>query len=386
MFFFKNNLKECDLCKSKKYNVLLEHNGKVMTSDQQIKLSKIIKIECKKCGLVRNKNIEREINYKKKYTYNTSKKKDVQFFNNKGSLDRSSQIFDWISSLISKKQFLKIHTIIEVGCGEGNLLLKFQKEFPKKKIIGFEINEKAIQEGKRKGLDVRNLEEMINEKADLVISYAVIEHTTSPKEFLKSVSKILNPNGLVLLGTPHQDKISHDIFFVDHIFHFSSKHVQDLARFANLKILKKSTKQWPIDSFGIYLFQLSKTKMREIIRNRKNKCRDSIKFYLNLFYSVNQELKQIKKNEKFAVLGLGEFFNLLYTYTKLNDKKINYGLDDFSKNKKFTFPIIPINKVKSQKIDSIFVCVNPNYYNIILNKLKNKKIKIFLPFQKMKKH
>ena len=125
--------------------------------------------------------------------------------------------------------------------------------------------------------------------------------------------------------------------------------------------------------------------MREIIKNRKNKCKDSIKFYLNLFDNVNQELKQIKKNEKFAVLGLGEFFSLLYTYTKLNNKKINYGLDDFPKNKKFSFPIIPINKAKSQKIDSIFVCINPNYYNIILNKLDNKKIKIFLPFQRIEK-
>ena len=383
MFFFKSNFKECDLCKSKNFKILLEHKGDGMTSDQRISFSKILKIECKKCGLVRNKNIEREINYKKKYTYNTSKQKDVQFFNNKGSQDRSSQVFDWISSLINKKQFLKIHTIMEVGCGEGNLLLKFQKEYPKKKIIGLEINEKAILKGKSKGLDIRSLKDPILEKADLVISYAVIEHTTSPTNFLKSISKILNPNGLVLIGTPHQDRISHDIFFIDHLFHFSSKHIQDIARIVNLKLLSKSTKKWPIDSFGIYLFQLSKTKMKPIIKNRKNKCKDSIKFYLNSFKKINLELKKIKKNEKIAVLGLGEFFSLLNTYTKLNYQKISYGLDDFPKSKKFSFPIIPINKAKLLKIDTVFVCTNPNYYDIILNKIKDKKIKIFLPFQRM---
>ena len=77
---------------------------------------------------------------------------------------------------------------------------------------------------------------------------------------------------------------------------------------------------------------------------------------------------------------------MIFQKIKSLAKKIVNITDFRKKNKKFTFPIIPINKVKSQKIDSIFVCVNPNYYNIILNKLNNKKIEIFLPFQKMKKH
>lgn len=385
MFFFQANLKECDLCKSKSFKKLFEHNGKVMISDQRIIKSKISKIECKKCGLVRSKNIINNIDYENDYSYNTSKQKDIQFFNNNGSLDRSSQVFNWINSIITQKQRSKIQTIIEIGCGEGNLLSKFKENFPKKNIIGLEINEKAIQEGKKRGLDIRNLNDPILEKADLVISYAVIEHTSSPTNFLKSISKILNPNGLVLIGTPHQDRISHDIFFVDHLFHFSSKHIQDIARSANLKLLKKSTKQWPIDSFGIYLFQSSKVKMKIIIKNRKNKCKDSIKFYLNSFKNTNIELKKIRNNEKIAVLGLGEFFSLLNTYTELNHKKISFGLDDFPKNKKFAFPIIPINKVKFQKINTIFVCTNPNYYDIILKKIKDKKIKMILPFQRKRK-
>jgi len=386
MFFFKANLKECDLCQSKKFKILLERKGNIMTSDQRINYSKISKIECKKCGLVRNKNLIDKMDYKKKYSYNTSKQKDIQFFNDKGSLDRSSQVFNWINSIISKKQYSKIQTIIEIGCGEGNLLLKFKEKYPKKKIIGLEINEQAILKGKKKGLDIKSLKEPILEKADLIISYAVMEHTTSPTNFLKSISKILNPNGLVLIGTPHQDRISHDIFFVDHLFHFSSKHIQDIARFANLKLLKKSTEQWPVNSFGIYLFQLSKTKMRTIIKNRKNKCKDSIKYYLNSFKNTDIELKQIKKNKKMAVLGLGEFFSLLNAYTKLKSKKISYGLDDFPKKKKFSFPIIPISKIKLQKIDTVFICTNPNYYNIILNKIKDEKIKIFLPFKRMRKN
>ena len=105
MFFVKGNLKECDLCKSKKFKILLERKGNIMTSDQRINYSKISKIECQKCGLIRNKNLIDKIDYKKKYSYNTSKQKDIQFFNKKGSLDRSSHVFNWINSIINKKQY-----------------------------------------------------------------------------------------------------------------------------------------------------------------------------------------------------------------------------------------------------------------------------------------
>lgn len=382
MLRLKKNFKKCDLCNSKNFKILFEHKGKVMMSDQRIINSKISKIECKKCGLVRNKNVERQIDYKKQYSYNTSRHKDIQFFNKSGTQDRSSQVFEWINSLINKKQYSKIQTIIEIGCGEGNLLLKFQNEFSKKKIIGYEINERAIQKGRKKGLDIRNLKNSITEKADLVISYAVIEHTTSPKNFLNMISNILNPEGLVLIGAPHQDRISHDVFFTDHNFHFSSKHIQDFARFENLKLLKKSTKKWPIDSFGIYLFESTKYKMNKIIKKRKNKCKDSINFYLNSFRNMDKELEKIRKNEKFAVLGLGEFFSLFYSYTKLKNKKIDIAIDDFPKSTKFTFPIIPINKINSQKIDFVIVCTNPNYYSIILKKIKNINMKKFFPLMR----
>lgn len=382
MFFSNTDLIKCDLCESKKNIILLKHKGKVMTSDQKIINSKIEKIQCTNCGLVRNRNLPKldlVKDYSENYSYNTGNNEDIYFFNKTGIRERSLQVFDWIRTLVNSEQLSKIKTIIEVGCGEGNLLLQFKKKYPNKKLIGIEINKNAIKIGRKRGLDIRSLDESIPEKADLIISYAVIEHTTSPKLFLESISNMLNQNGLLLIGTPHQDRRSHDIFFVDHLFHFSSKHIQDLARLANFKLLKKSTESWPIDSFGIYLFELSKKKLKTMIKYRKNGSKESIIYYSKIFNNVNRTLKKIKTGKKFAVLGMGEFFSLLFTYTDLKKRKIDYGIDDYPKDKKFSFPIISLKEASGFDINSILLCVHPNYYKIILDKFNSAKFKIYFP-------
>ena len=244
------------------------------------------KIQCCKCGLVSSEsflNSEKiEKNYKINYSYNIGQHGDIFFFTPSGAQDRSSHVFDWISDIIPKKEMVRMKTIVEVGCGEGNLLAKFYYHFPDKKIIGLELNENAIRIGRKRGLDIRRLDESHGIKADLVISYAVIEHTLSPKKFLKSLCDLLNPGGLIITGQPHQDKPYYDVFFVDH-HHFSTKHIQDLARQANLVQIKKSIGAWPIDSFSLHLFRLAYKKLQyqPIFRNTQIKI--SIKYYKKYF-------------------------------------------------------------------------------------------------------
>ena len=286
--------------------------GNIMTSDRQIIKSHIKKIECNKCGLVRT-GCQPNINklrkeYQKNYEYNSSSQGDMMYFSQTGLQDRSSHTLNRILELLSSVDLKSIKTIVEIGCGEGNLIEKLQEKFPTKKIIGFEINEQAIKIGRRKGLDIRSLTKPSEIKADLLISYTVIEHTTSPKNFLKSITRMLNPNGLLILGTPHQDNLSYDIFFVDHLFHFSIKHLQDLARFSNLILLKKTLGSWPISSIVLCLFRLSNKHLKPIIRKRKTKVKQSFIYYNNIFKKINLFLSSVKKNKKLAIFGLGEVY------------------------------------------------------------------------------
>jgi 2-polyprenyl-3-methyl-5-hydroxy-6-metoxy-1,4-benzoquinol methylase len=311
----------CDLCNSTKFEILIDRKGPSMLSDRKIIKKNLKKIECMNCGLVCNSQMFEKIkikeNYEKNYSYNPSEKGDTFFFSDSGSTERSTQIFEWILENISKEKLEKAKSIIEVGCGQGNLLSKFFKKFPEKEIIGLELNRDAIKIGKKKGLDIRDLAKSKNLKADIIISYAVIEHTPSPKKFLRTLANHLNSNGLLIIGQPNQDKIYYDIFFWDHLFHFSSKHIDDLGRQVNLLPIKKSKGKWPVDSFSLHVFKKSNRKIKPKIAFHKTKIRNSIKYYEKIFDKINKFLKKNSK-EGLAVLGLGEIFSIFYTYTDQN--------------------------------------------------------------------
>ena len=376
----------CDLCESNEFRILIDLRGRVMTSDRKISNGRIKKIQCIKCGLVRNgipiKKSQLKQEYKKKYTYNTSKNGDNFFFTTSGHQERSMQIFEWMTSFVGNSYLSKIKTIVEMGCGQGNLLAKFAQHFPDKKIIGLELNEEAIRIGRKKGLDIRHYENAHDIRADMVISYAVIEHTPSPKNFIQQLNSMLNPNGIIVIGQPHQDILNYDIFFTDHLYHFSTNHIQELGRISNLIQVKKSTKAWPIDSFSLHLFRKSNERITQKTKYYKTKVMESIKYYNRIFDKVNTFLRK-NKSTNMAVFGLGEIFSIFCTYSDLGETKISYGIDDFPKNKKeFPFPVISSNEVKNHNIDTILLCVNPKYYKILLKRLQPSNYNILFPFEK----
>ena len=51
---------------------------------------------------------------------------------------------------LTKTDLKNVKTIMEIGCGEGNLLEKFSNKFKTKTTIGFELNKKAIAVGQKK--------------------------------------------------------------------------------------------------------------------------------------------------------------------------------------------------------------------------------------------
>ncbi len=362
--------------------------GNVLTSDRKIIYGNIQKIQCRKCGLVstsKQKIITKvEQNYKKNYSYNLSKKGDNFFFTQHGSKERTESIFEWVLSLLPKQNIVKAKTIIEVGCGNGNLLHKFANQFPDKKIIGLEINNKAIKEGRKNGLDIRKLEEYSHLKGDIIISFAVIEHTISPKKFFQLLVNLLNKDGIIVIGQPHQEKVYYDVFFADHLYHFSAKHIEDYGRFVNLIPVKKSYGVWPIDVFSLHILKQSKKNIIPKIIFRKTKIRESIKYYNSIFQNINCFLDHLDIRNNLSVFGLGEIFSLFYAYTKLKDIKIKYGIDDFPPTKnKFSFSIITSDDMNKHDVGTILFCVNPNYYKIVLRRIKNKQHSVFLPFNNM---
>lgn len=102
--------------------------------------------------------------------------------------------------------------ILEIGCGLGILLEKI----PSKHKIGLETNDIAINECKKRGLDVRKADaekglRFDNSAFDFIIMHEVIEHLHKPGPVIDECFRVLAKSGKILITTPVRNCFFHDV-------------------------------------------------------------------------------------------------------------------------------------------------------------------------------
>lgn len=100
-------------------------------------------------------------------------------------------------------------SILEIGCGMGNLLLAL-KELGFKKTIGIDIDKSQAKSCQSLGLNVESTDAIsflnnASEKYDRIFLLDVLEHMPKPDQvvLLRSIYKALKPDGLLALSVPN---------------------------------------------------------------------------------------------------------------------------------------------------------------------------------------
>lgn len=101
--------------------------------------------------------------------------------------------------------FNKEQRLLEVGCGNGRLLVAIvELGFD---AVGIDVSSEAIARCHEKGLRAECVDvgEGIpyDEQFDICVSVEVIEHILDPYHFLAQINKSLKPGGLAILTTPN---------------------------------------------------------------------------------------------------------------------------------------------------------------------------------------
>ena len=98
--------------------------------------------------------------------------------------------------------------VLDIGCGVGNFLMKAKEKAAE--VCGLELNEKAVDVCRQKGLSVYN--ELIAEHAekktgyyDMVCMFQVLEHIYDIKSFLDDSLKVLKKGGKLIIGVPNSE-------------------------------------------------------------------------------------------------------------------------------------------------------------------------------------
>ncbi len=179
-------------------------------------------------------------------------KSNYKIFNlirkNLGHLDLHTQMRTkpLIKYIITNKNVIKNKNILEIGCGEGNNCFEifFNSEY--NNIIGFDLNETAINSANKIAdeLGISNRIKFYYSDAtkydyssigniDLLLLIDFLEHISDPKSFLESIKNILDDKSEIIVSVPTY--LYKKVF--GEYFHVKVGHVKDGYSLAELNVL-----------------------------------------------------------------------------------------------------------------------------------------------------
>lgn len=352
---------------------------KIMTGDQRICDGSLEKIICPDSGIVANKNPfsegDLEVLYGKEYELNTLGKEEHFFYTKDGAIARSEVFFQWIKPHLQ----VEFNSLIEIGCGEGNLLERFTREYPDKNIIGIDGSSKASELAKKKGLKVQQKLIFGNEElplTDVFLLVNVIEHVENIPLLISTLKKSLKKNGRIIFCLPIQDYGGYDIFFNEHVWHFTSQHFENILRNNGLEIIFSDVNHSINHGIGLFVCEMT-DRQDEIVSIYTDLIKNNLLFWEEKFKNINFLLKE-NSFEKIVIFGAGEVATLFLTFTDLSKQNIIACIDDTKEigSQKHGIPVYHSEWLEENPVDFLLLTVNNKYHKMIIEKFSHLTINI----------
>lgn len=156
-------------------------------------------------------------------------------------------------------------TILDVGCGKGDLLRYFADTFPGNKLVGIDLSDNLSSQITYIKDDFVN--HAFVEKFDVITGLMVIEHISDPKAFVKKVHELLATNGITFLVTINNDSVMYRLARVfkalgwrgpferlyhhHHLQHYTVKSLRRLMEDAGFTTLNQKTHNFPLKAVDL---------------------------------------------------------------------------------------------------------------------------------------
>lgn len=366
----------CPVCGLDNWEHFLTINSdSVLTSDQRIVPGRLSKIICTKCGVVANAGSlspsELQVLYGENYQLNTGGQEEHLFYSADGPIPRSQVIYDWIVRRLPDG----VLSLLEIGCGEGNVLQRFAASGIK--VTGIEGSRQASELARSKGLKIIN--ELITSPeqtvphADVVMSYGVLEHVEDIDTFVSVTRSAVNPDGVLVFGLPVQDHGGYDHFFLEHVWHFTVGHVCALLHRRNCFPTHVDASHPINGGFGLFVCDphVSGTLTDPDPKNWRAIQIDKRDHWLRIFERVNSKVAELP-GKRLAVYGSGEVLSLLLAYTELGKANVVMCIDEDPAKigtSKHGIPVRDPGGLTESDVDGVVLTVNPRYEDQIRAKL-----------------
>src|SRR2546422_4987191 len=139
---------------------------------------------------------------------------------------RYTQYAGWIASQLAGAP----RSVLDVGCGNGSLLLELGKVWPGARLSGCDPSAEAVGYGRAAGLELwaGTLDDTPDVAADLVVSVNVLEHTDDPLAFLSALRRRVAPGGIAAVVCPDASRPGLELLIADHLVSLAPAHLRAL--------------------------------------------------------------------------------------------------------------------------------------------------------------
>ena len=371
----------CPVCQGRAWSdFLTTGSGRVLVGgDQRVVPGDIHKLECSICGTISNARIASAEELQNLYTNEYLGQQagmDHIFFDEGNMKTRGRVIYEWLRPWLPQSPA----SLIEIGCGEGHVLMHVAKEMPWLKCRGIEGSQRASDIARQAGLEVDNLlisgDYAISEDFDVIICFGVLEHIEEIESFIGILLKIATTGGRYIFGVPLQDFLTHDVFFSEHIWHWTSgQFIRMLSRMGLNAVMVDNNPDYP--GFGLFVCHKSDSAgvCPEISDSNARSIRD---WWLGTFKSIDNWLAE-NGDKRIAVFGAGEILCLLMAYTDLGKREIIACLDeDIRKHGLFNgIPVYAPDWLNDNEVDAVILTLNLRYQSLVAKKMEGYGVEVY---------
>jgi 2-polyprenyl-3-methyl-5-hydroxy-6-metoxy-1,4-benzoquinol methylase len=189
--------------------------------------------------------------------------------------------------------------ILDVGCGYGELLYVFKKQF-NSSVQGLEPSKETASLGTKMfniPIDDLLLEEFISdEKFDIILCNHTLEHVRDPAEFLSELSALLKPDGYLYIEVPNIMSPTggfslNKFLYNEHLQTFSSYNLNELLKRVGLHTIEYSD-----DNFlRFFISSKDLPKKSTPVKISSNGILDFLENYSNDYFWLNTLLVYVEK-------------------------------------------------------------------------------------------
>jgi SAM-dependent methyltransferase len=228
---------------------------------------------------------------------------------------RQAAYADWLSARVAKVP----RSILDLGCGNGSLLLALGRRWPGARLRGLDPSPESVGRAHDAGIDAQcgSVGAASVDRADLVVSVNVIEHVADPRPFLRSIASLLAPGGTALLVCPDGAHAWLELLFADHLWSFSSAHMRHLAPEAGLEVVDRAAAPSGLGLFQMIRLERAKGALpsASIVTGATAELTSAKQNYLRAWSQLEEELLvRSREAPSLVCFGMGEAAALLRAY------------------------------------------------------------------------